>query len=368
MKGLPEAALKVELYTPMYLVSMLTSCTAFVFPDGKSSRSLEFLLSKGLHSHATSFFLAREQEDSLEAHMLYPHSANYMCTYCTTYPQHVLSQHQVCEDIINRLTTVLTTTTTFEWTQQRASKPDLKVLASLPRQLLISNGPGRSLLSLLPVQHGNTDVLDALAAIFHGPKDTPLTRESPNKTLASEGAFAREIYLTYSRQTPDLHQHIIQAADDTNDKAKAIAALNLVSAILTANWPPVPAPSTTNGDVPMTNGQTHAFDNNDGAPSLATGLDILLDEPSRSTLLPYLLSLPRPVAHQASADEISRAREIAYAKFGILKVLKENLERAVQGNGREEWRSWWEMARDRVSVGAWPSVRFQGRSVGTLEG
>jgi hypothetical protein len=137
-------------------------------------------------------------------------------------------------------------------------------------------------------------------------------------------------------------------------KENAIAALELVRALITAHWSPEPLPDIIPADDP-TLVRLGSFPK--------SGLELVIDPSISGGLLPSLLkpatSFSNLVGGRGDAEDA--AYQVAMAKFDVLKALGRSLE---EDGGRQDILA---MVRRRVSEGPWGAVGGVGSRIGTLE-
>lgn len=174
---------------------------------------------------------------------LYGPAAHYIATYASEYPEHFLAS-QIPKQVLDRLRVALDLSAA-KWAHSDSPKHDLHLLASLPRKALLS--PQSSPLSLLPSKATNPDVLNTLAAVFHGPaRDVvfrPGTSLEPEPATIEEASQARALYYHYVANNTRFWEDIARHADTVALKDLALAAINCLAAVITANWSDADSPS-----------------------------------------------------------------------------------------------------------------------------
>lgn len=271
----------------------------------------------------------------MESMFLYGPSANYIATYASLYPRHFQAS-DLTKQVNGRLMDALSLSSS-KWAHAESPKHDLHLLASLPRASLLPSAEGPAAwattpLSLLPSKATNADALNTLATIFHGPSrkiitfpsTSPMTDEpSPQEEL--EAAAARALYLNYLANNTRFWQDIESHADTVALREVALAALNCLHSVITANWstkPSLALPSSIMATPP-------------------SGHLAILSPPALEYTLPYLISPPQTFANLVGGrgDAESSAYKIASAKWDALKALHSALIVQVKrdpGQGYEE--------------------------------
>jgi hypothetical protein len=293
----------------------------------------------GKHMTSVLTFASRDcflrEMDIMESMFLYGPAANYIATYASLYSKHFQAS-SLPKKVNERLSNALSMSSS-RWQHMESPKHDLHLLASLPRPALLpqSEGPAAwsaTPLSLIPSKATNPDALNTLATIFHGPEEKvitfPPTSPMTNETTPaeeSEAAAARALYLNYVAQNPRFWNDIATHADTVALKDHALAALNCLNAVITANWSikaSFPVPSTA-------------------IATPVSGHLAILSPPALEYALPYLLSPPKTFSNLVGGrgDSESAAYKIAAAKFDALTALHGRLESQVglePGQGYED--------------------------------
>lgn len=352
------------------------SSSASMSGDLNASPMLEYLISRGLHSRSMSFYLEPSKHDSLDLTYLYSRSANYISVYATNHAAHLLNASQsVTDAILARLSSVLGGVSSGHWAHGNAPKHDLHVLASLPRVCLVPQMNGSSPLFLVPAKPANADALHTLAAIFRGPpvgsafsktSDQPASDYSANEPEA-----ARTLYFLYLRQNPVLWMQIVNAAIAIALKDNALAAIELMSAIIGANWRPLPdriedPESQPRYSLPTESELAHMCGSlNQQLPP--SGVLAILASPALDAVLPYLLRPAQTFSNLVGGrgDTESAAYRVAAAKHDALILLYHKLKDVAQDNiGLQEIVT---AVGRRVAQGPMGGDSEVGGRVGTLE-
>jgi hypothetical protein len=333
------------------------------------SFGLQYLIMHGLHARTAAIYLQLPGSNPhpLEITFLYGAAAEYVGTYASNYPDHFLAS-QMPAQILDRLRHTLDLSPA-KWAHSDSPKHDLNLLASLPRKALLPNGDGSgdwntSPVSLLPSKSTNADVLNTLATLFHGPQSKTITyppsttgNGTPLQTLkeAEEGAAARALYYHYLANNPRFWGDVIKHADTVALKDLALVAVNCISAVITATWPP--ADSTSDFVLPSS------------IATPASGHLAILAPPALEYVLPYLLSPPKTFANLVggTGDSESAAYQVAVAKFEAVRLLHERLKGQMEVAPGEGYEAILETVAMRLQQGVLPQGAEVGGRVGTLE-
>jgi hypothetical protein len=158
----------------------------------------------------------------------------------------------------------------------------------------------------------------------------------------------------YYTKNPSLFSDIITHAETIAMKDNALAALTLLGAIVSSNWTSQPPPNQALESDPIYR-RLNEFP--------ATGLALVLDPTISGGVLPYLLKPATTFSNLVGGrgDAENAAYQVAMAKFDVLKVLGERLEKE---KGRQDVIS---MVRRRVAEGPWGEGGSAGSRIGTLD-
>lgn len=265
---------------------------------------------------------------------------------------------------------------------------NLRVFATIPRQLLIPSVTSDSPLLQLPTRPANTDVLRCLAAIFQGTSkdvtnylnaafpESRLPSSSQNRDAmevwepqedslsAGELNAARTLYTNYLQQNPRMWSDVVNAAETVAMLETALAAIDLIILIADTRWQSSTAVDAT-GDSDMSEP--------DAAP--LTGIEALLTPPALTTVLPYLLRPPQTFSNLVGGrgDAEGAAYRIATQKFDALGLVHKRLvlwmeERTPVVEARCGELSRIEAAlRERLRDGVWGGRGDAGGRIATLE-
>ena len=229
-----------------------------------SSAALDYVLSRGIHFRVLSYYLQPDpsQADSLESNLLMGKAANYLATYASTYPDHLMAA--TTEDgkasLASRILRTINSAMQVSWARARINPPSLHlhVLASLPRIALLPRMRvnGRDLeplswddspVSKIKVLLAHEDYYKTLATLFHGPSESTSAAGSadrggrhPERMADTEAPAARALFLTYLHHHQHFFSNVIKMSENLGMFENAMAAVGLLSAVVTANWKPLP--------------------------------------------------------------------------------------------------------------------------------
>ncbi|KAL9092579.1 MAG: hypothetical protein Q9165_004383 [Trypethelium subeluteriae] len=265
-----------------------------------------------------------------------------------------------------------------KWAHGDSPKDDLHVLASIPRKALFAHTNGipawtSSPLSLIPSSQTNADALNTLATVFHGPSerkamkfppDSPLSNDE-DPTIENEAAAARALFYLYLSHHPKLFADVVSHAETIALKDKALAAINLISAIITAEWAPLLA---EDGSFP-TESQLNSMMPQPALATAKTGVLAILSPPCLEYVLPYLLQPAQSFTNLVGGrgDTESTAYIIATTKFDALRALQSRLRELYQRERLPEFEQMLEVIDKRVKEGPWSREGEVGGRIGTLE-
>lgn len=303
--------------------------------NANSSLTLDFLTTRGLHSRTIAYYIEPDHasHDPLDATFLYGPAADYVASYVSTYPANFAQSGALQTRILQKITTA----TNLADLRRRKDSPaeDLHVLSSIPRAHLAALGSQSPHLTL-PIELPNPDILNTLATLFHGPlKPKEITFPTPSPSNTNEEAeiqAAKSLYESYVHNRDTFWPYVLAHADTLALAAAALAATNLIKAIVTAPW---------------------------------DGLTAIMDDVvSKHVLVPWLVGPPKRFSNLVGGvgDAESAAYKVAVARFECLKAFCEG----VRASGRAEWKAVGDVARRRLEEGVWGGTEVGGR-VGTLE-
>ncbi|KAK7533884.1 uncharacterized protein J3D65DRAFT_556616 [Phyllosticta citribraziliensis] len=315
------------------------------------SIALEYLKSTGLHERTLSYYIDPKSHPTFEVSYLYRPTANYLSKYASTYPSDFETSGPIRKRVLARI--------------MDSPIHDLHVLSSLPRATLLPESEAlwdSKPLALVPLnRHTNADALRTLATVFHGPDTSkeitfPAPVATPNSSATAPGRIeaesnaARILYYLYTTDNSGFASEITQCAETLALKETAIAALDFVKAVATANWS-----TSASSTIPVPS----------NFPS--TGLACIL-RPG-NPILPCLLR-PAPrftnlVGGRGEAE--TTAYQVQLRKFEALKIIMRRLEQCADDDAVPGRASYLEMVRERVAQGLWARDGEVGGRIATLE-
>lgn len=318
---------------------LLTNADDFHSLD--QSVSLDFLNQHRLHDRTISYWLEPDSpnHDPVDQSFLVGPSAHYVSTYAAQYPLSFLSDPSMVP-VMNRLSMNLSISSN-QWAHGQSPKHDLSILVSLPR-LALTNENYQTLF-LIPTKVTNADALHTLGQILHGPprsasdpKTDPMT-DASNAIQASENHLARLLYLVYIQHRPSLFTDLTTHANTVALPDKALAALSLLGALISANWSTSTSPpNLTSLPGGIQTRLSTALSSIASTPK--TPLDALLRSPARDVLIPYLLAPPQTFSNLVGGrgDTESAAYRIAVARWDVVCLFKRRLDAFAPESGTGE--------------------------------
>ena len=343
-----------------------------------NSVALDFLIATGLHARSLSFYLQPENpsHDPVDVSFLYGVSAQYCSTYSSSLPDHFLRSSTLSATLL-RLSKALDLTPS-KWAHGDSPKHDLHVLTSIPRiallpQAITSSTWSSSPLRLIPSNQTNADALSTLATVFHGPVERKVVKFPSDSLLSddvnpfrdNEAAAARALFYLYLSHHPRLFADAASHAETIALKEKALAAINLITAVIMAEWAPLPLDDPSLPTESILNALMPQ-------PALATsntGVLAILSPPSLEHVLPYLLRPAQSFTNLVGGhgDAESTAYTVALAKYDALKALQRRLVALAQNERLPEYEEMLGVIDKRVKEGPWSQQGEVGGRVGTLE-
>lgn len=334
-----------------------------------SSKALDFLVEKGLHARSMSYYLEPNNK-SLDSTWLYNSSANYLSTYCSNYPTHLLNTSPSIVDVVHtRLWGVFDGVSSSQWAQNMAPKNDLHVLVSLPRIALLQNIDRFSPLFLIRAWPANTDAFGTLAMVFHGATITGKNHVQ-DESRAEEASAARTLYFRYLENFPHFWTHVVKAAETVSLKETALAAIDLIGAVITAKWAPLPTNPGSNTSnpqylLPLENELSQKCHSNQLLPP--SGVLAILATPALEAVIPYLLRPAQSFSNLVGGrgDTESAAFKVAVRKYEVLELLHRELQGVADSTG--QMGEIVAAVRKRLAQGPMGGVSDVGGNVGTME-
>ena len=359
----------IDFYTKFLSSTFSSKSIADCSPN--SSKALDFLVEKGLHSRSMSYYL-KPGNTSLESTWLYNSSASYLSMYCSNYPTHLLNSSQSTVGYIyTRLWDVLDGISSSQWAQNVAPTYDLHVLVSLPRIVLLQNIDRFSPVSLVRTWPANVDAFGTLATVFHGRSAIHEgIVHNADKSTSEEAAAARALYFRYLEKFPQLWTQVVKVAETVALKDTALAAIDLVSAVITAQWEPLPInPGANNSNsqyfLPSETELSQKCHSNQPLPP--SGVLAILATPALQAVIPYLLRPAQSFSNLVGGrgDTESAAYKIAVRKYEVLEVLHRELQGVASSTG--QMGEIVDAVRKRLAQGPMGRASDVGGNVGTME-
>lgn len=223
---------------------------------------------------------------------------------------------------------------------------------------------------MLPSKSTSPDVLDTLATVFHGPASRehtfPPRPSEPEISALQEHAeckAARALYFLYLNYNTRLFEDLVKHADTVALEPHALAAINVITSIATANWLPL-AKDTIPTDDDFLSWLPY--------PPTATpdsGPTALLAPPSLEHTLPYLLKPPQTFSNIVGGfgDTQNSAYKIATAKFDALRALHDRLKDHLIDEPEQGYGEIVETLRKRIVEGPWGRQGQIGTNIATME-
>jgi len=334
-----------------------------------SSKALDFLVEKGLHARSMSYYLEPNNK-SLDSTWLYNSSANYLSTYCSNYPTHLLNTSPSIVDVVHtRLWGVFDGVSSSQWAQNMAPKNDLHVLVSLPRIALLQNIDRFSPLFLIRAWPANTDAFGTLAMVFHGATITGKNHVQ-DESKSEEASAARALYFRYLENFSHFWTQVVKAAETVALKETALAAIDLIGAVIAAKWAPLPTNPGSNTSnpqylLPLENELSQKCHSNQLLPP--SGVLAILATPALEAVVPYLLRPAQSFSNLVGGrgDSESAAFKVAVRKYEVLELLHRELQGVADSTG--QMGEIVAAVRKRLAQGPMGGVSDVGGNVGTME-
>lgn len=329
-----------------------------------SSPALDFLISEKLHSQVLEYYLDESKLDPVDQIYLSGPIMAYVARYAEFYPNHFLQNPSTLLDgIVSRISRAIAIPTA-QWAHGEVPTGHLAILACLPRVLLIEAGKhGANPLLTLPSTPPNCEVLDVLGRIFQGPTRT---HDSDSMDLNPSGqtptdwhheaAAARILYFLYLNEHSTFWDDVVTAADILVMKEVALSAISLMTAIVKANWQPLPPASHASGtpsrfSLPSEESLGQLSPASSGLLPIS-GSWAILTPPALTTVLPYLFKPPRSYAEfvgGGAGDSQNVVWKVATAKHAVLVALYDQLRQV--GGQMEGFEDILRTLRQRVNEG-----------------
>ena len=331
----------------------------------RSSAALDFLIKNDLHDLTTKFYTIGADVSTEYLAITYPQAAEYIAVYCSNFAAHLLSNRGFVDQLILCLNAVA---------EGLASMPhgfgfppqDLKILASLPRAVLLPLNSSLTPLFTIVPDFRDANIYIALAKIFRGTLEPNLE----DRSRSNENFAARALYFLYMKRFPLLWKAVCRDADVIVVKELALAAIGLIEAVVCANWEslPVDYPRSSSGWPALPTEQDLASECGSAGKQLpSSGILALLDSRLSQIVLTYLC---RAVPTSGSlvggkGDTESIAYQVAVAKYDVIVLFHQKLKDVVQA--RPELRNIRIMLEERLVQGPTGGSSVMGGRVATLE-
>lgn len=331
----------------------------------RSSAALDFLIKNDLHDLTTKFYTIGADVSTEYLAITYPQAAEYIAVYCSNFAAHLLSNRGFVDQLILCLNAAA---------EGLASMPhgfgfppqDLKILASLPRAVLLPLNSSLTPLFTIVPDFRDANIYIALAKIFRGTLEPNLE----DRSRSNENFAARALYFLYMKRFPLLWKAVCRDADVIVVKELALAAIGLIEAVVCANWEslPVDYPRSSSGWPALPTEQDLASECGSAGKQLpSSGILALLDSRLSQIVLTYLC---RAVPTSGSlvggkGDTESVAYQVAVAKYDVIVLFHQKLKDVVQA--RPELRNIRIMLEERLVQGPTGGSSVMGGRVATLE-
>lgn len=390
--------------------TLMNFFTAYISPDTEggrhdparctetapySSECLDNLISRGLHSRTISYFLESSRHDAADLTYVYPRSAEYVAAYAANYPRHFLEADSfTAQQILTHLSRTLYAVPKSQWAHDFSQSNALHILSSSPRVALIPQFfSGRieppSPLFAIPTKPLNANALRALATIFRGPlKDLPVQfdeyiipsrnvqdRNEPDRE-SQEKQAARALYLLYLEEYPSLWTAVISAAETIALDDCALAALDFLSALVAADWQPLPGEQPGESSVPFyrlpSEIQLERRCHLHKHPLPSSGVEALFTGPGAAEILEYLFKPAGITSLVGGGSRQNFASKIAHSKRSVSALLNQRMKEVnpINMEGAFDHESWGNLviAVERlVSQDSSISYRQAGARIETLK-
>ena len=334
-----------------------------------SAEALDFLISRNLHARTMSYYLEPQIHDSLEGTYLYPPSAHYISIYASCCSSHLLEYGRLdVKRILEGSSKAISGLSMAKWARGDAPRSDLHIVSSLPRVVLLRESSHNPLYSV-PVNPPNADALNTLAAIFRGPSSDS-SSDIP-AYIKNEAAAARALYFLYAKNTPRLWQRVVDIAETIAIKENALAAINLIDAVLGSYWEPLPERLGENVDETFSLPVAAELDRqipHRGQPLSASGTLAILTGAGQTSVIPYLLT---PTQTFGRGDAQSAAYAVAVAKYETVVRVSQKIKEQSKVPELQLYLTPWQSVIDEIercaNRGIWGGSSAVGARVGTLD-
>lgn len=345
-----------------------------------SQPALDFLIDHGLHDRTISYYIEPHKHNSLDLVYIYSRSANYISEYCSSFGAHLIRRHDVLKSILLRLSAVFDKFSSSRQVQNQPLTHDLHVLVSLPLISLLPQSFIDSPFLLLPTNLGDADILKTLATVFRGStrqssSHDPLANDSEqmNVPRSQDNKAARVLYFSYLNKYPNFWKQIAQAAETLALKDVALAAVEVINAVVTANWDPLPAESPRSSrEDPFalpTEQELAQKCHSDAQPMPSSGILAILSSPAVETVVPYLIRPAQTFNNLVggTGDSESAAYKVAVAKYDVLKTFHERIQGLGLGDYTFQLHDIVTLVEARIARGPMGGITEVGGRIATLD-
>lgn len=341
-----------------------------------SSPTLDFLIDNGLHDRTISYYIEPNKHNSLDLVYIYGRSANYVSEYCSNFGAHLIRRHELLKSILLRLSAVLDKLASNRQVQNQPLTHDLHVLVSLPLISLLPQSFVDSPFLLLNANLGDADILKSLATVFRGQKSShdPLANDSQqmNAFRSQDNQAARVLYFLYLNKYPNFWKQIVQTAETLALKDVALTAIEVINAVIMANWDPLPTESLGSSPDPFTliTEQELALKCHSVAQTMpSSGILAILSSPAVETVVPYLLRPAQTFNNLVggTGDSESAAYKVAVAKYDALKVFNEKIQGLSLGHETSRLQDILTQVGARLAQGLMGGMREVGGRIAALD-
>lgn len=343
-----------------------------------SQPALDFLIDHGLHDRTISYYIEPQKHNSLDLVYIYSRSADYISNYSLNFGAHLIQRHTVLKSILLRLSAVFDKLSSNPQVQ---TKPhDLHVLVSLPLNSLLPQSFVDSPFLLLHANLGDADILKTLATVFRGStrqssSHSPLANNSKqmDASRSQDNKAARVLYFLYLNRYPNFWKQIAQAAETLALKDVALAAIEVINAVITANWEPLPAesPGSSREDpFALPSEQELAQKcHSEAQPMPSSGILAILSSPAVETLVPYLIRPAQTFNNLVggTGDSESAAYKVAVAKYDVLKTFHERVQGLGLGHDTFQLHDILALVEARIARGPMGGITEVGGRIATLD-
>ena len=293
--------------------------------------NLDFLVQHGIHAEMLSRFTCPVQNDSWQG-LIRTFIVEYLQTYVSCYPRHFVEDTtRTKHRILERIWTVLRSTSRNEWARNCDPTGLLELFSSLPRETIFSTVSATNPILYLPLRPFNREIIYSLATIFsgvHSERDTE-TSTAQVEGAAASAAAARCLFLIYLGANPTFFEDMIAKARSVAEPRVANAALDMLFSLATASWNQKErlAPNTSSS-IPGEESLRAQCTFYGRHPLPRDGVSALLLPPAVNHIIPFLLSSSRHLTGDAYS--------VAQRKYDVVVAVLRKLELLLARGGEEE--------------------------------